>query len=135
MQIEWTDDLSVGVESIDEQHKQLVSITNKLFQAILDDKGKTIVMEVLDELRQYIDHHFSYEEELLQRYAYPTKRLVEHIAEHRALSQQVQTFITGIEKSESLDLEVFDFLRDWTTEHLNTTDRQYADYLCTCGAQ
>ena len=32
--IEWTDDLSVGIEEIDEQHKVLVGLVNEMHEAI-----------------------------------------------------------------------------------------------------
>ncbi len=33
--VEWSDELSVGVEEIDEQHKVLVGLVNEMHEAIL----------------------------------------------------------------------------------------------------
>ncbi len=128
--IEWNEVNSVGVASIDEQHKVLVAITNKLFQAILDNRGIVVLMGVLRELEEYVKTHFSYEEELMRRYGYSPLELEEHIAEHRALQKQVSDFADEVGKEEdTLDIEVFDFLRDWMDVHLCETDMKYKDFF------
>jgi hemerythrin len=32
LSVEWTNDSSVGIEKIDEQHKKLINLINRLFQ-------------------------------------------------------------------------------------------------------
>lgn len=132
--IEWTDDNSVGVVAIDDQHKELVSITNRLFQAIMDDKGFSVLMDILIELEKYVDVHFSFEEELLKRHGYPQDLYEEHAAEHVELTQQVKDFVNMVEEAgETLDMEVFDFLRTWTDSHLSRTDMKYKLFLQSKG--
>jgi hemerythrin-like metal-binding protein len=134
--IEWNDAHSVGVESIDEQHRQLVVLTNRLFQAIVRDTGADSVPDVLTELERYVDYHFSHEEELLRKHGYPADALGRHIAEHRELTHQVYDFARKArEDSDIIDLEVFEFLRDWTTSHLLRTDMLYAGFLRSSGAR
>lgn len=128
--IEWTDDHSVGVQEIDDQHKELVKITNKLFQAIMEDRGASVLMDVLLELEEYVIYHFRYEEKLMIDYEYPALELKEHIEEHEALKAQVRDFImTFSENEDTMDIEVFDFLRSWTDEHLAQTDAKYIDFF------
>ena len=45
--MEWTDKLSVGVPSIDAQHKKLVSMANTLYDAMKAGHGKEILDETL----------------------------------------------------------------------------------------
>ncbi len=127
--IEWTESNSVGISSLDQQHKQLIALTNQLFQAIMEDRGRDVVIGVLDKLADYVKYHFSYEEELLTKYNFPADQREEHVKEHRALERQVHDFIKDIKNQNSLDLEVYDFLRNWTTNHLNTTDKKYTRLL------
>lgn len=132
--IEWNEDNSVGVLSIDEQHKELVAITNRLFQAIMDDKGFSILMKILNELEEYADVHFSYEEKLLKEHGYPEAEYQEHVVEHVELTQQVKDFIDMVEEAgETLDMEVFEFLRTWTDTHLSRTDKKYTTFLRSKG--
>lgn len=133
--IEWTESNSVGIDSLDQQHKQLVALTNQLFLAIMGDRGRDVVTGILEELADYVDYHFSHEEELLQKYHFPVDKLELHIEEHRILTEQVHSFIKDIKDQNILDLAVFDFLRDWTTNHLNTTDKKYTKLLKSHGVK
>jgi len=131
----WLESYSVGVPSIDDQHKQLIEINNKLFHAIMKERGRSVVMEVLGELAEYATDHFSHEENLLTEYGFDPALLSEHTAEHRSLTEQVQGYIQDAEQWSSLDLVVYDFLRDWTTNHLKETDSKYANFLQQHGAR
>lgn len=135
-QLLWTEISSVGVESIDEQHRQIVAIANRLFQEIVKDTGVEAIFEILDEVARYADYHFSHEERLLKEHGFPPDALERHIAEHRALTAQVQDFIAKArENTDLIDLEVYDFLRDWMNDHLQRTDKEYALFLSTRGAR
>lgn len=63
----WDDMLySVGIASIDAQHKKLVALVNNLFEAMKSGKGATVVGSILDELIQYTASHFKYAEECME---------------------------------------------------------------------
>ncbi|QJB57620.1 bacteriohemerythrin [Pseudodesulfovibrio sp. zrk46] len=129
-EIQWTEDHSVGVAEIDAQHKELVKITNRLFLGIMNDSAFQVLLDILYELERYVEYHFSYEEELLKTYGYSHQALVEHIEEHHRIKNQVSIFIKEYSSNwETMDIEVFDFLRDWTTDHLCTTDAMYKDFF------
>lgn len=135
-QMPWDEADSVGVDSIDEQHKRIVAITNRLFQEIIKDTGIESIFEILDEMARYADYHFSYEEGLLKEHGFPPEALERHIAEHRALTAQVQDFIARArENTDLIDLEVYDFLRDWMNNHLHRTDKDYALFLSSRGVR
>lgn len=70
-QIEWLDQYSVGVESIDNQHKELFARINKLLDACSQGEGKKVLPEVLDFLGDYVVFHFSTEEKYMKEYLYP----------------------------------------------------------------
>ena len=128
--IAWTETYTVGVKAIDEQHMELVAITNNLFQAIMDETGRDIVLDVLHELVKYAVHHFDYEEQLMREHGYPAVELHDHIQEHEALKQQVHVFIEECSRcSETMDVAVFAFLRTWMDEHLRQTDVLYKNFF------
>ena len=72
--MEWTDKLSVGVPSIDAQHKKLVSMANTLYDAMKAGHGKEILDETLAGLINYTVTHFKYEEKLFAQTGYPASR-------------------------------------------------------------
>jgi hemerythrin-like metal-binding protein len=129
-EIEWHESHSVGVPSIDEQHKRLVALTNRLFLAIMDDAGEEALEGVLNDLADYAVYHFTHEEELLRMHGYPEELLDEHRAEHQALTDEVHRYIARYrEDPGNLDLSVYVFLRDWTHEHMSRSDSRYSEFL------
>lgn len=130
-EITWSESNSVGVKEVDDQHKKLVSLTNSLFQAIMEDRGFEILLGVLRELEEFVKYHFDYEEKLMVRNGCSPHELDVHIREHRNLTQRVSNFADRFERDGgTLDVEVFNFLRAWTDEHLSRTDQEYKQYFC-----
>ncbi|MEZ7196638.1 bacteriohemerythrin [Pseudodesulfovibrio karagichevae] len=128
--IEWHESNSVGVPSIDDQHKRLMALTNRLFLAIMDETGETALEGVLNDLADYAVYHFTHEEGLLRKYGYPEDLLAEHQAEHKALTDRVLHYIARYrDDPANLDLSVYVFLRDWTTEHMGRSDARYSEFL------
>ena len=67
---EWTERWSVGVETIDAQHRELFAAINSL----LREEGKPAardVVKVLDYLEDYVNNHFGLEEIYMRRHSYP----------------------------------------------------------------
>lgn len=67
----WSDDLSVGIQEIDEQHKVLVGLLNELHTAISGHKGSAECRVILDRLAEYARAHFAVEESLMRVLGYP----------------------------------------------------------------
>ena len=60
--VEWSDDLSVGIELIDEQHKTWIGHLNDVSSALTSAQGPTQVGRTLSFLIDYTQHHFDTEE-------------------------------------------------------------------------
>ncbi|MDE2371936.1 MAG: hemerythrin family protein [Burkholderiales bacterium] len=118
----WSDMLSVGVASIDEQHQILVGILNELadsLQAGIDDWDESVA---LTKLVDYTESHFAFEEGLMRRVGYPG--VDAHEQEHRLLFQQVAELMTRSTAGERVGTQaLLVFLRDWLTTHIMGTDR------------
>ena len=87
--VEWSDDLSVGIEEIDSQHKVLVDLVNQMHEAIHQRHGSDVVIDILNQLTDYTRIHFAVEESLMRILNYPGyedhrdvhEELVQHIIE------------------------------------------------------
>jgi hemerythrin len=95
--IEWSDTLSIGVKEIDDQHRTLVDMLNKLNEAIHGGWGKEARREVIDTLIEYTRVHFATEESLMSISNYPNskghkKQHAEQAARYRCCEAQ-QTYI------------------------------------------
>ena len=62
----WSDDLSVDVPEMDEQHKKLVSMIDELHNAMKDRHGSDIVGKIINDMVNYTAIHFSSEEKLMK---------------------------------------------------------------------
>lgn len=60
--MQWTEDLSVGVDRIDEQHKELFEKINDLVEAIKSHTCKYKIGDVVKFLEDYVVFHFGQEE-------------------------------------------------------------------------
>lgn len=131
--IKWSEDFSVGISSIDEQHKVLLGFINDLNKAMAAGEATIIIGEILLGLSQYTQKHFKYEEELFARYGYPNSD--SHIKEHQSLLKQVSSLKIKFESdiSGSLGLEIMQFLKTWLINHIQKSDKEYSNYLIAKG--
>ena len=93
----WTDDLSVGIEEIDRQHKELVNILNELHEAITQRRASSACVAILDELIEYTRVHFTVEESLFRILGYPGYG--PHHQEHEKLIEQIVGLQRKIKRS------------------------------------
>ncbi len=126
--INWKESLSVGIEYIDNQHKELVRIINKLNDAMLQDKGSEEMSGILDDLAEYTKSHFKSEEHLMQKYDYP--QTSDHIKEHEKLTKEVKDFAENYRQGKAIiTLPVMNFLKDWLNNHILETDKLLGQFL------
>ena len=130
--IDWKDEYSVGIESIDEQHKKLIDLINTL-QTIVDySTGKEFEQECLAAVVDYTKTHFVYEEGLMSQYGYPDFEA--HKAQHQKMIDKVNDLLAAYEKDpESAMNDALEFLKQWLIRHINGTDKQYSEYLLSKG--
>ncbi len=131
--VEWTDQMSVGIQEIDEQHKQLVDLINRLYDLIVHpNKDKTAIREILNGLVQYTVIHFAVEESLFRIFNYPNYEI--HKKRHEELRQQVMEINEIVQRGEKeVTVELLVFLRKWLRDHIMIEDKHYAPFLIKQG--
>ncbi|MFO1425295.1 MAG: hemerythrin domain-containing protein, partial [Candidatus Competibacteraceae bacterium] len=60
--VEWSNELSVGIEEIDAQHKVLVDLLNQIHEAIQQRHGAEVTRDIVLRLDEYTRVHFAVEE-------------------------------------------------------------------------
>lgn len=124
----WSDNLSVNIKEIDEQHKKLVGMINELHEAMKQGKGSDVTGKVLAGLIQYVATHFATEEKFMKTHAYP--EYLKHKAEHDALTKQAADLQNQFHEGKPvLTVELMSFLKNWLTNHILGTDKKYGPYL------
>jgi len=132
--ISWSPALSVGVQLFDDQHQLLVGMVNDMHAAMAEGKGNQVVGPILEGLIEYTQTHFTDEERLLAKHAYPG--LVVQRAEHRKLVEQVLALQEKFKSGKSmLSVEVMNFLKSWLLNHIQVEDKQYGPFLNARGVE
>jgi len=130
--LQWKADYNVGIESIDNQHRKLVSLINSLQTAIDYSTGERYEREALEALVDYTRTHFKYEESLLEQNDYPG--FAEHRAEHERMIVKVgQLMDSYLDDQDNALQDANAFLKDWLISHINGTDKQYSQFLIDRG--
>jgi len=129
MAIEWTQNLSVGVQSIDHQHKTLFEKANKLFEAGRNNKSKEFISELLDFLDDYTKQHFHSEEIYMKSISYPG---------YDAQKKMHTDFISALSKLKKdyqdsggnilVILNANQMVSDWLLKHISVEDKKIGDY-------
>lgn len=132
--VEWKSDYSVGIDSIDQQHKKLLALINQLQTAVDYSTGEEFEREALDELVGYTKTHFSYEEGLLQQHDYPD--FEPHKAQHEKMIKEVGKVLSEYEQDHDTAMRnAADYLKSWLINHINGTDKEYSSYLISRGVK
>jgi hemerythrin len=133
--VEWTDNLSVGIEEIDEQHKILVNLINRLFdETVLHQATTNVIEEILHELVEYTVIHFAVEESLFRIFHYPGTE--SHTRHHDELKAQVLDIQKKIQRGEAtVNNELLMFLKKWLENHIISEDKLYGPFLLKQGVK
>jgi len=122
--IAWTEEFSVGVPVIDEQHKRLIG----MLISIVDASGG--IFNIIMQMYAYADEHFQSEEAMMRRHGYAG--LEQHIRAHRDFSEKATSFADRDYSQGVAREELFSYLRKWLTKHILKVDMAYKD--CVAGA-
>ncbi|MDH5572089.1 MAG: bacteriohemerythrin [Gammaproteobacteria bacterium] len=121
----WDSSLSIGIDIIDEQHKQIVDYINKLDTAIKEHDNHA-VKYVLDELVNYTRSHFYFEESLMEKGNYP--HFAAHKQVHESFTNRINEYVEKFEHGAEVGRKLLPILRIWLTSHIKRDDKDYGPW-------
>ncbi|NBC32580.1 MAG: bacteriohemerythrin [Alphaproteobacteria bacterium] len=128
MLLEWSDELSVGVSEIDEDHKKLLEIVNRFFDAYRFADSRATVLSALTNIADYASWHFDHEERIMRREKFPGLDI--HKRQHSELLDRLAGLIAGFETGRADITEAtLGFLSDWVLVHLKTQDLELGRWV------
>jgi hemerythrin-like metal-binding protein len=132
--MKWDEKYSVDIKIIDEQHKRLFELIENFYGALRQKHVKHGMSEILQGLTDYSIYHFHSEETMMTLHNYPGYQ--QHKSEHERFIHTVEKFRTRFEKGQLLlPIEVADFLKNWLSNHILATDKQFAPFFHRKGIQ
>lgn len=126
--VNWSDELSVGIDEIDIQHKQFIDMINELHLAMKSGKSGIVLPQILTNLNNYAAFHFSHEEKVMQSYNYP--ELNRHKAIHDKFTKDIKKLVDDLASQKTLlSIEVMNTLKDWLVSHIMDQDQKYSRHI------
>jgi hemerythrin len=126
--VTWSEEYSVDIQEIDEQHKVLVGLINELYEALSHKDNHEQVNHVLDELMNYTKVHFAVEECLLRLFEYPSYD--QHKAIHDGIIKKLDGLYAQFKSGDTkVGMELLLFLKDWLMDHISHEDKKYSPHL------
>ncbi len=123
--INWSDEYSVNVKIIDDQHKKLFDIINAFYDTMEDDSKKALG-KLLDSLVEYTTYHFRTEEMNFDKFRYVDSEV--HKKEHQAFIDKVHDVKNNCESGKLvISVSITRFLKKWILEHIAHTDMKYSN--------
>jgi hemerythrin len=132
--LNWTDSLSVKIDSIDEQHKVLINLINKFYEEVSHRTNDENISILIKGMKEYTQMHFNHEEKYMQLFKYP---------EYAAHKKEHDLFIAKVEEVEEkfnkgkvvLTFELTSFLKDWIKSHIQGSDKKYTAFFIKNGVK
>ncbi|MBF0383674.1 MAG: bacteriohemerythrin [Magnetococcales bacterium] len=126
----WNDNFSIGIEQIDNQHKNLVDLINELTATLIQNDEMELT-RVFDELATYAEYHFADEEKIWEKFFDDDKWLQSHSKSHKSFLPQIIKM-----KEELIDLplsviieKIIKFLIRWLAFHIIDNDKRMATVI------
>jgi len=134
--VEWSQDLSVGIDEIDEQHKELFRRINRLVESVRQSQCRETIPEVIGFLEEYVITHFANEEAYMKEYDYPGYEA--HKAQHSEFLKSISGLRGELEKiknqggsSYELSVTTNQVVVEWIVNHIIKVDRKLGGFLKT----
>ena len=126
----WSDDYSLGIQDIDEQHQGFFEASHRLYDAILNCEGEKMVEQSVAFLQDYAKRHFQTEESYMAKHAYP------YLEQHKKLHTEFIEVLDGLMDelrlfgpSQHLADRALEISREWLINHIIEEDTRYAHYI------
>lgn len=132
----WRDDWCLGVRTMDEDHRSLAELIDRLASDMLYPAAQLRPYSMLRRLAALdgeARRDFAREEDLMRQSDYPA--LAEHKCEHDLLLAEFTALVREVMAGGAghLDIATLDALKAWFLGHLLDTDKRFARWLREVG--
>lgn len=124
----WTESLATGNPFIDQDHRELVHLVNRVLESIAAKDNGVGLITAMQALIAYSRAHFAREELEMKKINFANATL--HMAEHATLLKQVQDTQDQLQAGKAIDqMDLYHFLTWWVKDHIRDLDQELAEAL------
>ena len=123
--MEWSEKFNIGIDVIDNQHRQILDYINALEKIRATGAAREQIKDVFDDLIDYTQSHFSFEENLLAQVNY--QFLPSHRSIHELFVKRLKDFRQRFDNGESVEDDLHRLLSKWLINHIQHDDQDYID--------
>lgn len=122
----WNRNFETGIDSIDQQHKVLVEIVNRLARHFASNLSDSCCNEILDELLEYAAFHFEEEEQIWHRAFSDTQQTLNHHDDHQLFITKIRKLQNRQAPQDEVLTTLLKYLTRWLAFHILDSDRKMA---------
>lgn len=128
-ELEWTPDLALDVEAIDNDHRALFRYVREYMAAVDAEEGVLLYDNIFANLVEYTQTHFLREETVMEACGYPD--LLQHRKEHARLARSVVAARNRhmLSPTGEFDGAMRAFLMAWLRHHIRKSDLRIRDWI------
>lgn len=126
--MKWTDDLLLHIDELDDQHRHLFLLINRLIVHTRTNAPREELLSLIQALLTHTLAHFRTEENHMENAHYPLA--LPHSKEHLEFTHTIQEFIKDYDNGEEgLSTRMLTFLRHWWVFHVAKSDQEFGKHL------
>jgi hemerythrin len=119
--LNWKPEYSVGVESVDFEHREMIDLINAIYDAIEDKKNPQSIEHFLGEVHTTISAHFALEERVMRNANY--EEFEAHKEDHEELLDEIRDLMDRYFDAPDRGLQLLqENLSGWFAGHFSTFD-------------
>lgn len=123
----WTSDLLIDGGPIDNDHKALIDIGNRVYQLSHPNEQSDELRTAIRELYDYTKYHFKREEAFMTKVDYPNWR--EHFQKHRRIVENMNHILVQSHNMKEVLDNFVELMNIWIMDHIQQEDRKLGKFL------
>ena len=127
MKTEWDESITTGNRQLDDEHKRLIQILNRIEAHQNDPVESEAVSLVIEEIREFASYHFRHEEKYMQQINFPD--FEDHKEQHKRFREKIASLCLDVmDHKKEAPKNIYQCLSDWVANHTCCADKKFCEY-------
>ncbi len=123
----WNSDLCIDNGFIDEDHKKLLEIANRVLDLNHPNREAEELKRAIRELYDYVKYHFDREEELMKEIEYPGTE--SHHLKHEIIVKEMNQYLTSSHHMAEMLSNFRTLMNKWVLYHIMDEDKKLKEFM------